>query len=170
MQEPPSHPRDGSSYREVIKRVLPAVVSVEGKNKSIARRKNASPRWVPEMPGLPDELRRFFDESQLPFGFEDEIPPMHGVASGFVIDHSGVILTNHQVVNCAEKITVEFQDGRTFVAKEIRSDPKSDLAIILIDTKNLPVLELEDSDQMEIGDRVLTRIVQNKVIDKVGRR
>jgi serine protease Do len=155
MQEPPAQPRDGSSYREVIKRVLPAVVSIEAKNKSVARRKNASPRWVPEMPGLPDELRRFFDESQLPFEFGDELPPMHGYASGFVIDSSGVILTNHHVVKGAEKITVEFQDGRTFVAKEIRSDPKSDLAIILIDAKNLPVLELGDSDQMEIGDRVL---------------
>lgn len=151
----PAIPREFSSYREVVKQILPAVVSIEAKSKALAKKEPPTPRRPPEIPGLPEELRKFFQEFQAPFDFGEEFPPMHGFGSGFVVDPSGVILTNNHVVKGAEKITVEFQDGRKFVAREVRADPKTDLAILLIDAKNLPFLALGDSDRMEIGDRVL---------------
>lgn len=153
-KDDPVIPREMTSYRDVVKKILPAVVSIEAKAKTQIKRE-ATPRRPAEIPNLPEGFRKFFDELQVPFDFGEELPPMHGFGSGFVIDASGVILTNNHVVMGAEKITVEFHDGRKFVAKEIRTDPKTDLAIILIDAKNLPFLSLGDSDQMEIGDRVL---------------
>ncbi len=55
----------------------------------------------------------------------------------------------------ADKVIVEFQDGRKFTAKEIRSDPKTDLAILIIDGNNFPSLKMGNSNKIEIGDRVL---------------
>src|SRR5262249_34619202 len=85
----------------------------------------------------------------------DQIPH-HGFGSGVVVDPKGVILTNHHVVAGADEVEVQLMDGRKFTSKDIKSDPKTDLAIVRIDAKgDLPYLELGDSDAMEIGDRVL---------------
>jgi len=80
-----------------------------------------------------------------------------GSGSGVVVDVSGVVLTNHHVVDGASEVTVMFQDGRKVVSKNITSDPKTDLAIVRLDQSKGPyaALELGDSDSMEIGDRVL---------------
>jgi serine protease Do len=67
-----------------------------------------------------------------------------------------VIVTNHHVVAGADEVMVELADGRKFVSKDIKSDPKTDLAIIRVQTKeSLPHLTFGDSSAMEIGDRVL---------------
>jgi serine protease Do len=64
-----------------------------------------------------------------------------GWGSGFIFSDEGYVLTNHNVVGDADKITVQLSDGREIGAKLIGSDPKSDVAIIkLAEGKNLPVL------------------------------
>lgn len=151
----PGIPQEFASYRDIVKKILPAVVSVEATTTVQTNKKSSSPRRPFEVPWPPDDFRKFFEEFQDPFDFSQEFPPMHGFASGFVIDPAGVILTNYHVVKGAEKVTVEFQDGRKFVAREIRSDPKTDLAVLLIEATNLPCLMLGESDRAEIGDRVL---------------
>ena len=79
-----------------------------------------------------------------------------GFGSGVLIDASGVVLTNFHVVEGAESVEVQLQDGRKFTSKDIRKDAKSDLAVIVLKPDApLPFLELGNSDAMEVGDRVL---------------
>jgi serine protease Do len=162
-------PRETTSYRDVVKRVLPAVVRIEVESAPISKAKQPSPKQRPRVDD--PALRRFFDDSQVPeefrkffdrlpapqfqFQFPDEAPH-HGLGSGFIVDPKGVILTNHHVVKGAGRVTVRLNDGRQFISKDIKSDPKSDLAVVRIDANgSLPYLEMGDSGSMEIGDRVL---------------
>lgn len=76
-----------------------------------------------------------------------------GASSGFIIDSSGVILTNHHVIEGAEAVIVRLADGREFQAADVRSDSRSDLAIIRIDgAGKLPQARLGNSDEIQIGD------------------
>jgi serine protease Do len=150
------------SFHEVVKKVLPAVVTIEATQKvSMAHVNSGSAPGFQgnpfkEFPGLPDELRKRFEEfGQQPPGPQDA-QPRHAFGSGFVIDPKGVILTNDHVVHGAKQVEVHLQDGRKFVSKNILTDPKTDLAIVKLDVKeSLPALEMGDSEAMEIGDRVL---------------
>jgi serine protease Do len=147
---PTAIPKEMTSYRDVVKKVLPAVVSIDSKAKVI---KTRTPRKSPTPDdGVPDEFRKFF---QTPDD-GDSPSPRGGFGSGFLVDPKGVILTNNHVVDGAEQVTVVLRDGRKFVSKDIKTDPKTDLAIVRIQAKApLPYLELGDSSMMEIGDRVL---------------
>jgi serine protease Do len=128
FQPPPLPPREQGSYREVAKRVLPAVVSLE------ARGRPARPE--DRVPGRPD----------IPMDF----------GSGFVVDAAGWVLTNHHVLEGADAVEVFLPDGRKFLSRDVRADSKTDLALIKIDAgRPLPFLELGDSEAMEIGDHVL---------------
>jgi serine protease Do len=145
-------PKDMTSYRDVVKKVLPAVVSIESRAKALkASRPN---RRRPAENQVPEEFRRFFE---VPFSDNDEPPQPHGgFGSGLIVDPKGVILTNNHVVDGADQVIVELRDGRRFTSKDIKTDPKTDLAIVKIDAKgSLPYLEFGDSSEMEIGDRVL---------------
>jgi serine protease Do len=138
----PAIPKEFTSYRAIVKAVLPAVVSIEAKAKAKAKPLN-DPRG-------PDDLRRFFDGQQ-------ELNPRLGFGSGFFVDASGVILTNYHVIEGAESVTVTLNDGRKFTSTDLRGDQRTDLAIVMLDGKGqaFPVLEMGDSDQYDIGDRVL---------------
>ncbi len=135
-QPQPVLPRELTSYRDVVKRVLPAVVSIEthAKNKVGA----ANPQ--------------FFDDPRLPAD-----PNRLGFGSGFIADPAGVVVTNYHVVEGAEVAIVLLPDGRKLTSKSIRSDRRTDVALILLEAKDekFPALEFGDSDAMEIGDRVL---------------
>ena len=67
----------------------------------------------------------------------------------------GYILTNNHVVDGADEVKVALQDGREFTAKVIGRDPKTDVAVIKIDAKDLPAVPMADSDKVEVGDVVL---------------
>jgi serine protease Do len=160
----PNIPPELYSYRDIVKRVLPAVVSIEAeaKVKPRTKMKQQPNRRQPlpfNDPRIPEEFRKFFDEfGGSPF---DEMPdqqPHLGFGSGFIIDAKGVVLTNYHVVDGADHVTVQLKDGRKFTSRDIKGDKKTDLAIVRLDAKDqgpLPYLELGDSDAMEIGDRVL---------------
>lgn len=145
--QPPVMPRELASYREVVKRVLPAVVSIETRAKPKAGAK-ANPQFFDD-PSIPEEFRR-------PPGLPQD-PNRLGFGSGFIADPSGVIVTNYHVVEGAEVAIVHLHDGRKFTSKNIRSDRRTDVALIILDVKDakFPALEFGDSDAMEIGDRVL---------------
>jgi serine protease Do len=139
----PALVKDLPSYRDVVKQVLPAVVSIEAK-----------PRAALSRASLPPELRKHLEQ----FGGQPlpDLQPGRAFGSGFVVDPSGVILTNEHVVRDAEELEVHFQDGRKFTTRDFKTDPKSDLAVVRIQVKEqLPSLKLGDSDEMEVGDRVL---------------
>jgi serine protease Do len=153
-------PKEMASYRDVVKQVLPAVVSIVSRPKVVAQKEKKSPQRRPHIemfPGLPDEFRRFFPDldgegSDLP----DEMPEMRSQGSGFIVDPKGIVVTNNHVVAGMGRIEVFTTDGRTFWSTDVKRDPKNDLAIVRIKTSSsLPYLRWGDSDSMEIGDRVL---------------
>jgi serine protease Do len=151
-----------ASFHDVVKGVLPAVVTIEATHKVSTAQANFghSPGLhgnpFKDFPGLPDELHKRFEEfGQQPFG-PQESQPRRVFGSGFIVDPEGVILTNDHVVHGAKQVEIHLQDGRKYVSKNILTDPKTDLAIVRLEVKEpLPCLELGDSDAMEIGDRVL---------------
>jgi serine protease Do len=165
----PVIPKELSSYRDIVKRVLPAVVSIEAKAKVVKTRQPVVPKRSPrfderQLPEefrrqLPDEFRRFFENGPSPFdSLPDNPSPRLGFGSGFLVDAQGIVLTNNHVVDGADQVTVELQDGRKFVSRDIKTDRKTDLAIVRLDVRDgkpLPFLELADSERMEMGDRVL---------------
>ncbi|HEY1148555.1 MAG TPA: Do family serine endopeptidase [Pseudoduganella sp.] len=81
--------------------------------------------------------------------------PTHGVGSGFIVSADGLILTNAHVVRDAQEVTVKLTDRREFRAKVLGSDPKTDVAVIKIDAKNLPVVPLGRSTDVKVGEWVL---------------
>ena len=89
-------------------------------------------------------------------GPRGQAPRMRGMGSGFVIDPSGLIMTNAHVVEDAESVRVRFHDGQEYVATEFKADPKSDVAIIRIKPEgSLTALRLGNSDTVGVGEWVL---------------
>jgi S1-C subfamily serine protease len=78
-----------------------------------------------------------------------------GVGSGIIYDNQGHILTNNHVVEGAQKLVVSLPDGRSFPATLVGRDPRTDVAVIQISGQNLPVAELGDSSQLQVGDWVV---------------
>lgn len=152
-------PKELTSYRDVVKTVLPAVVSIESLPKATAKREKSTqpkrqrPR-IDSVPGIPEEFRKFFEDMEEPdFG---DVVPQRSFGSGFIIDPKGVVLTNFHVVDGADRVRITLKDGRHFDTKEMKGDRKNDLAIVRFKAGSpLPYLQLGDSDAMEIGDRVL---------------
>src|SRR5262249_33553980 len=147
-----------TSYRGIVKQVLPAVVSLEARVKPKAKPMNQPRgRRAPlDNSQVPEEFRRFFEfgGGQFP-DFSDDGPRV-GFGSGFLVDPKGVILTNYHVVGGADQVEVTLADGRKFTSKDIKGDRMTDLAIVRIEAKEpFAFLELGDSEQMEVGDRVL---------------
>jgi len=75
-----------------------------------------------------------------------------GLGSGVIASSSGYILTNHHVVEKADKITISLHDGREFTARLVGSDKKTDIAVLKIDATNLPVINFADSDRLSVGE------------------
>jgi serine protease Do len=139
-------PVNHNSYADVVARVSPAVVTIR------AVRMARAPR---QHPFLDDEsLRDFFGRGG-PQRQQPRETPQRALGSGVVISPDGYIVTNHHVVDGAEQITVEFADRRALPAKLVGNDPPSDLAVLKVEAKELPVLTLGDSDRVRVGDVVL---------------
>jgi serine protease Do len=151
-------PAELSSYRNVVKSVLPAVVTIEARPKAALTRTKLplNPTNPFYSPGMPEDLRKELERFQKqPLPAPEEMPH-RAFGSGFVVDASGVILTNDHVIRGADEVTVRLQDGRTFTSRDLKRDPKTDLAVVRIQAKEpLPFLKFGNSDAMEIGDRVL---------------
>ena len=132
-----------NSYADVVGRVSPAVVTIRSTERARSAR---------QFPFMDDPTFREFFGDRLP-----QQPPqrVQGVGSGVIVNPQGYILTNHHVVDGALEIKVELTDNRTFTAKLVGSDPPSDLAVLKIESNNLPTLNLGDSDKVRVGDVVL---------------
>ena len=78
------------------------------------------------------------------------LPPSAG--SGWIIDEDGLIVTNSHVVHGAESVSVTLDDGRTFPAEMVRTDPRSDLAVVKINAQNLPAADIGDSSRLKVGE------------------
>src|SRR6185437_14728923 len=80
---------------------------------------------------------------------------MHAAGSGFFISPDGYIVTNNHVVDHADKITVHTSDDRTFKAHVVGRDPATDLAVVKVDTANMPFVSFEDRAKPRVGDWVV---------------
>jgi Do/DeqQ family serine protease len=151
VAQTPAVPESGEqvrlSFAPVVKRTAPAVVNVFSRR--VVRTGAVSPL-------LNDPVfRRFFGDA-VPFGMPQE-RIQNSLGSGVIVGSDGLIVTNHHVIKDADEITVVLSDRREFEAKRLRSDERTDLAILKIDAKGetLAFLELGDSDALEVGDLVL---------------
>jgi serine protease Do len=131
---------------QVAKKNIPAVVHIE-----VTGQQEVA---IPLLPFNDDPFfRRFFGTPQTPWKFKKETK---GLGTGMIIDSQGHILTNYHVVGNASKIDVLLSNGDSFQAKLIGSDPKTDLAVIRILTKEqLPFVAFGDSDKVEVGEWVV---------------
>lgn len=129
-------------FVRVAKSVGAAVVSIS----ALHTQRVGGRRYLPfEDEFFNDFFREFFGE--LP---EREFK-QYGLGSGVIVEPSGYILTNEHVVADADELLVTLADGREFKGKIRGSDPRSDLAIIKIDTSGLPSAKFGDSDKVRIG-------------------
>jgi len=126
-----------TSYADIVEPVQKAVVSVYS-TKIIHERIAVNPLYRP------------FLGNAIPERESKE----QGLGSGAIVSANGLILTNNHVIDGADEINVALPDGREFKAKVIGTDPKTDIAVIKIDTENLPTLTLADSDKLRVGDIV----------------
>ncbi|NET74097.1 MAG: trypsin-like serine protease, partial [Sphaerospermopsis sp. SIO1G2] len=95
-------------------------------------------------------FRRFFGED---FSQQSPTEQLRGLGSGFILDKSGIILTNAHVVDQADKVTVRLKDGRTYKGQVSGIDEVTDLAVVKINAGNdLPVAPLGSSDDVQVGD------------------
>jgi serine protease Do len=145
-------------FSEIVRQVTPAVVNiaVTGGGKSGGRGRR-SPLPPGPFEGPPGE--------EAPGGELPTPPPMppgggHGrpdqsAGSGVIVDTNGYIVTNNHVVEGATQITVTLSDRREFSAKVVGADPKTDLAVVKIDAKNLPALKWAEYEKLQVGDLVL---------------
>jgi serine protease Do len=129
-------------FADIAERINPAVVNIDATSRVQRSRRGMLP---PDLFGDPDR------ESPR----ESPELPRRGAGSGFVIDGEGHILTNHHVVEGAERITVKLADGRSLRARLVGADPDTDIALLKIDAADpLPVAVLGDSSQLRVGDWV----------------
>ncbi len=114
---------------------------------------------IPDIPDIPEDsplgdlLKKFFGEQQGRGGME----PFNSrsLGSGFIISNDGYVITNYHVVNGADEVIVKLSDKRQLVAEVIGADARSDIALLKIDAKELPVLELGLSSDLKAGQWVL---------------
>jgi len=137
-------------FTQIVSHNGPAVVNVR-----VVGTTKVSQRQMPQF----DEDDPFFEffrrfQPQQPRG-GGRGERVYGAGSGFIVSPDGVILTNAHVVRDADEVTVKLQDRREFRAKVLGSDPKTDVAVLKIDAKNLPVVPIGNTRNLQVGEWVL---------------
>ncbi len=130
-----------NAFAKVFEIVAPSVVIIEVSKKNDGAETSAFDDLF--FQGPPDEN----NPRRNPRGFQ----PVLSEGSGFIVRSDGYIFTNFHVVEGADKIDVKLKDGREFAARTVGTDEKTDIAVIKIDAKDLPVVQLADSDAVRVG-------------------
>ena len=150
------------SVADLADRLLPAVVEITIESGGEAAAPEAAPEAQPDTPPGPgsenpddpaNPFKDFFDEFlKRGQGGQQPQQKMTSMGSGFVVDPSGIIVTNNHVVEGAETIEVHFSDDTVLKAELVGRDPKTDLAVIRVKPeKPLPVVSFGDSDHGKLG-------------------
>jgi len=130
-----------NAFAKVFETVAPSVVIIEVSKKNDIT--ESSPLDDLFFQGSPDEN----NQRRNPGGPR----PIQSEGSGFIVRPDGYIFTNFHVVEGADKIDVKLRDGRNFLARVVGTDEKTDIAVVKIDAKDLPVVQLGDSDAVRVG-------------------
>ena len=142
------------SFAELAEKALPAVVNISTRQTVERQRSPDLPQFPPGSP-FEEFFRKFFDREP---GERQDAPPRRATSlgSGFIVDPSGIIVTNHHVIDKADEILVRLQDDRELQAEVVGRDPKTDLAVLRVESDEpLPFLEFGDSDETRVGDWVI---------------
>ena len=134
-------PAPAGSYRDAARAALPSVVHIYTTQQVRQQRH----------PLFDDPIfRHFFGDRQ-----DGETQRNSGLGSGVIVSQNGYILTNYHVIEAADDIQVSLNDGKTYRARTVGSDPESDLAVLRIDAKDLPAITFGQVDNLRVGDVVL---------------
>jgi serine protease Do len=138
------------SFAELANQLLPSVVSIATMQ---TLKPNSAEAQLPDLPPdspLQNLFKDFLDKNK------NQSHHVTSLGSGFIIDPSGLIVTNNHVVADADEITVTLNDGTTLPAKIVGRDDKTDLALVRVKPKSpLPAAHFGDSDKARIGDWVI---------------
>ncbi len=133
-------------FTGIVKRNSPAVVKIIVEADATSGGGQYGPEEIPEY------LRRFFEFR----GQQPNTPRSRmGMGSGFIISEDGYIVTNNHVVEGATSVLVRLSDRREYDAEVVGTDPRSDLALLRVDARDLPTVELADGEELEVGEWVL---------------
>ncbi|MGC2519890.1 MAG: trypsin-like peptidase domain-containing protein, partial [Burkholderiales bacterium] len=134
-------------FTALVEQYGPAVVNIS----TTARIRTQAQQY--ELPGDPnDPFFQFFHRFQVPPTGGDTI--RQGVGSGFIVSADGYILTNAHVVDDAVEVTVKLTDNREFNAKVVGVDRRTDVALVKIDSKDLPSVKIGDASKVKVGEWV----------------
>ena len=138
------------NFTNVVEKNIPAVVIVHAKKSAQSNTKNR-----PDIPDMPDEFKpffdRFFDENQR----NNIRRPTPAFGSGFILSKDGYIMTNHHVIKNSDEIKITLSNQTQLKATLIGTDERSDLALLKVDAKDLPVVSIGTSENLKIGEWVL---------------
>jgi serine protease Do len=146
-----------AGFADIAAKVGPAVVNIattEAVDEAEGHEMQGPGQQMPNFPpgSAPYEMFRHFFDGQ----HQTQSGPAHALGSGFIIDPAGYIVTNNHVVDHAHKITVTLGDGKTYPAKVVGRDAKTDLALLKIDAgAPVPYIAFGDSDKERVGDWVV---------------
>jgi serine protease Do len=141
-----------SSYAPLVKEVLPSVVNIS--SSKVVRNRMSSQEGMPMDPFF----RQFFGQDGNEGGGHFNMPRNSrekALGSGVIVSPEGYILTNNHVVDGATDVQVTLSDKREFKARIVGADPKTDVAVLKIDAKNLAPITIGDSSKVQVGDVAL---------------
>lgn len=149
--------RDLPDFTELVKQAAPGVVNISTTQE--VQRRSMGPWGGQGQQDVPEIFRHFFGD-QIPFGpggggdNGGATEERHSLGSGFIISQDGYIMTNAHVVDGADEIVVRLNDRRELKAKLVGADKKTDVALLKVDAKDLPTLNIGNSDALEVGEWV----------------
>ncbi len=136
-------------FTTLVKKNHEAVVNISTRQRARTT-VDALPSEEGEANPLDDLIKRFKEDQPQQQPFEGD-----GLGSGFIISADGYVLTNNHVVENAEEVIVSLHDRRQLIATVVGTDPRSDVAVLKLDAKDLPVVSIGNSDSLEVGEWVL---------------
>jgi serine protease Do len=152
-------PMGVTDFSQITERYGPAVVNISvsiGKASDPSSEAQNDETRSGNLPNDPFfEFFRRFQQGQSSGRSEQSHAPTHSQGSGFIVSSDGIILTNAHVVRDAQEVIVKLTDRREFRAKVLGADPKTDVAVLKIDAKQLPVVVLAKTNAVKVGEWVL---------------
>jgi serine protease Do len=138
----------GNAFEAIAEHVTPAVVSIQAErlNRPRTNTRQQTPRGQ-RSPGLEEFFRQF--------EFPDRDTPQEASGTGFIVSNDGYILTNNHVVADFDRVTVHLLDNRVFPARVVGRDPTTDVAVLKVEAKDLPTVQIGNDEQTRVGQWVV---------------